>query len=556
MRSIPLLSLLLALAAPAPALELRGPALAAASNLGQGFQGDMLSAALALPVRDFRDAVYWDLVEQGPGLYRFEVDRTTYPDLLEPAGARMSLTVNNGHPAHEGGATPLGPAAVRAFGAHAARVVERFPAIDAVEVGNEFNSANFVTGPLRDDTLQARAEAYAALLASVAGQVRAVRPGVRIIGGGVHSIPTGYLGRLTALGAAAQMDALALHPYSTPIDHLARQIAVMRRDPALADMPVEITEFGAQDPQAAPGVLVRSYCQMALAGVSRAVWYALNPRGDGYVPLIGPDLGVTPAGRAFRFVQARFAGVAVEDISPDPFTYACRFGRAGVILWGAARGLEVAPGVEVLDATGDPLAPPVRLGEAEPLILTADRPLVPGEDFTLAPQRVVADTHHQFPYPAAGADTATGDGFRAFAVSPNGRQALVTMPGQDRPGEPWTPYLGTPSDRSVRVLPDSLLPGGGRVFPVAIVQEFIAPEAMRLDLTGWIDPAARSVDGVRVALLRDGAEVETWQVTDRLDLDRRGIALAKGERLAVSVGPGGSARGDVTGYRLTLTRAE
>ncbi|MGR3454406.1 hypothetical protein [Pseudooceanicola sp.] len=556
MRTIPVLSLLLALATPAQALELRGPTLAAASNLGQGFQGNMLSAALKLPVRDFRDAVYWDLVEQGAGLYRFEIDRTTYPDLLEPAGARMSLTVNNGHPAYEGGHTPLGPAAVRAFGAHAAQTVLRFPAIDAVEVGNEFNSANFVSGPLREDTLQARAEAYAALLASVSEQVRAVRPGVRIIGGGVHSIPTGYLGRLTALGAAAHMDALALHPYSTPIEHLARQIAVMRRDPALAEMPVEITEFGSQDPAAAPGVLVRSYCQMALAGVSRAVWYALNRRGDGYVPLIGPDLGVTPAGQAYRVVQGRFAGVAVEDISPDPFTYACRFGGVGVILWGAERTLEVAPGVRVLDPAGAAVAPPFRLSETEPLILTGDGPLVPGEDFTLAPQRIVADSYHQFPYPKAGADTSTVDGFRAFAVSPNGRQALVTMPGQDRQGEPWTPYLGTPSDRSVRVLPESLLPGGSADFPVEIVQEFTAPEAMRLDLTGWIDPAERSVDGVRVTLLRDGVEIEAWQVSDRLDLDRRGIALAAGERLAVSVGPGGTARGDVTLYRLTLARAE
>ncbi|MGR3373008.1 MAG: hypothetical protein ACU0D1_09390 [Pseudooceanicola nanhaiensis] len=553
MRIFTAATLMIALGAGAGhALDLKGPALAAASNFGQGFEVGMMSAALELPVRDFRDAVYWREVEQGPGRFVFDTPRTMFPDLVGARGARMSLTVNNGHPAHDGGTTPLSPEAVRAFGHHAAQTALRFPAIRAVEVGNEFNSANFVTGPLEGDTLDARARAYAALLHAVAQQVRAVRPGVRIVGGGVHSIPTGYLSRLTALGAAADMDAIALHPYSTPIEHLARQIAVMRRDPALAAMPVEITEFGSQDPDAAPDVLVRAYCQMALSGVSRAVWYALNTRGDGYAPLVGPDLELTAAGRAYRFVQSEFAGQPVEDIAPDPFTYGCRF-PGGVILWGMPRTLEPGEGVTARDATGKVLeGRSFRLGETAPLILTAGSGAV---DHTLGPQEVLADSFHQFPYPEAGADSADAAGFARFAVSPRGRAPFVTMPGQDRPGMPWTPYLGLSSDRSVRLLPESLLPGGGGTHQVGVEHVYVAPEAMEVDLTGWIDPPERSADGVVVTLALDGEEVGRWSVIDRLELDERALALPAGAELSIRVAPGETSTGDVTGYRFTLRRA-
>ena len=538
------------------ALELRGPKLAAASNFGQGFVEDLLSKALEVPVNDFRDAVYWDQVETAGGRFLFETPQTRYPDLLAKAGATMSLTVNNGHHSHESGNTPTSTSAVQAFGRHAAETVLRFPAINAVEVGNEFNSANFVFGPLKDAGIDARAEAYAALLQSVWAQVKAVRPNVRVIGGGVHSIPTGYLSRLIALGAVDFMDTIALHPYDTPTEQIARQIAVMRRLPELAEIPVEITEFGSQSPKAAPGYMLRAYCQMALSGVSRAVWYAVNTRGDGYAPLVDKDLGVTNAGRAFAFVRQTLEGLPVRDVAPDRFTYACLFEDRKLVIWGMPRTLTVMNDhVEVFDSTGDPLAGDVfHISETDPLILVTPKPLLLGHDVTLGPQRVLADSYHQFSFPGARADNQ--EGLERSVRTPDDQIPVQTMPGQDRPGRPWTPYLGVENNGSVLIHADSLLPGGSDDYPAEIVHTFTAPRMMRVDIMAHFAPVARSSDGISVAVRLDTAELAFHRGKDRFDYVATGLEIPQGGVLEFVVGPNRSAAGDVTAYRITLTQSD
>ncbi|KKK82122.1 hypothetical protein LCGC14_2806560, partial [marine sediment metagenome] len=142
--------------------DLRAPALGAASNFGQGWTPDVLAASEAIPVTDFRDAVYWRLVagdEDGVGR-DYSAARARYPDLLPELDARLSLTVNNGHPAHDAGKTPHSPEAIAAFAGFAADMVTRFPAIDRVEVGNEMNSDTFVSGPMRGAGMADRARLY------------------------------------------------------------------------------------------------------------------------------------------------------------------------------------------------------------------------------------------------------------------------------------------------------------------------------------------------------------------------------------------------------------
>ncbi len=566
-----------AVTAPAPAVlagDLRGPRLAAASNFGQGMSQGMLDAAIRLGVRDLRDALYWDRVEQGDGGFVYDRPTTTYPDALPPSGAQMSLTVNNGHPAYEDGATPLGDVAVKAFGRHAAHVAARFPAITGVEVGNEFNGQNFVTGPLLDQGLGARAKGYVALLRSVYEQTKAVRPDVRIIGGGVHSIPTGYIREMLALGAADWMDAIAVHPYSTPIDQLARQIAVLRDVPGLADMPVEITEFGSKSAGAAANDFVRGYCQMALSGVTRLAWYPLNDRGDGYVPLIAPDLGVTSAGQAYGFVLTQLEGRVVRDASPDDFTYACLFQDRILVIWGMARDVSVARDrVEVRSATGQVLdGARFRLSETAPLILMARDGALRDGDYALAAQTVLADSFHQFAYPAdaRGSDPSTpapvstptpgparampaAQGFeRGYRVDGE-VSALITMPGQGGPGRPWTPWLGIPGDPGVRVLSDTLVTGGNDPRG-EIVHTYMAPQDMRVAINARFAPAERSLDGITVTIRRNDTALIQVPVKHDFTYDKAGVHLRKGDVLEFGVSAGATTTGDVTAYRITLTQ--
>ncbi|PWJ22182.1 hypothetical protein [Jannaschia seohaensis] len=530
MRWVHVLFLTAALAGAAPAQELRGPDMAVASNFGQGMPLGLLQAAVAAGIADFRDAVYWDRVEGPDGRFRFVRGRDTFPARLP----RMSLTVNNGHPAYEEGATPVTPEGIAAFGRHAAETAARFPTVDAVEIGNEINSENFVTGPLRAGGLVRRAEGYTALLESVARQVRAVRPDVRILGGALHSLPTGYTALLDRAGAFAHMDALAFHPYDTPPEVLPAQVAEMRRLPALAEMPFEITEYGTPDAEAAPALLLKMHCMAALSGVTRLAWYPLHPRGDGFAPVLTRAGEVTELGRAYLFVQDRLAGLPVTNAAPDAFARGCRYGDAATVIWGAPREVILPPGARTLGPNGTEMAPV--LSEEVPLLVLGPPP-------TLGPVDLLADSFLQFGYP--------GKGFTRLARNPLGVAPLVTMPGQGRSGVPWTPYLGRPDDPGVRLLSRSLLPSGTAAFPVEVVHRYVAPAALEAELDLMLHPAARSVDGVRLTVSLDGAAVTDLHVTERHEA-RHAFSLAEGSVLEIAVGPGDTALGDVTGYRFTL----
>lgn len=534
--------------------DLRGPTLAVASNFGQGYLEDLMDQALAWGVTDFRDAVYWDRVEGPDGQFTFTTPETTYPDQLADGDARMSLTVNNGHPAYDDGATPLSPQAVAAFAFHAAEMLLRFPAIDAIEVGNEFNTANFVSGPLRDSDLDARADAYVALLEAVATRARLANPDVRIIGGGVHSIPTGYLRKLIERGAMAHMDTLALHPYSTPVEHYAKQIEVMRRIPELAEIPVEITEFGIQSEASAPGKLMRSHCQYGLAGASRLAWYAVNERGDGFIPLIARDGRVTAAGRAYRFVQSELAGELIEDVSPDPFTYACLYGERKLVIWGMPRSLTLnSPELQIFDATGTVLSGSVHdISETDPLMIVAPNSLSIEDDIVLGPQTVIADSYHGFSYPDLPETAAAPGGFLRQVVSGGNVLGMQTRPGQDRPGRPWTPWLGIPENADVRALPLTLLPSGNADNAVTIRHRHIAEEPQDVVVDMSLAPSDRSNDGVTLSVMHNDSQIAAWAGQGDLTVQLAHLALAEGDTLDIVVGPGQTSTGDVTSYRFTL----
>ncbi|OWU83478.1 hypothetical protein ATO6_18755 [Oceanicola sp. 22II-s10i] len=551
-----LLALCTGLSGGAQALDLRGPALAVASSFGQSMPPDLLDRALSLGVRDFRDELFWFRTEGDDGRFRFDTPLSNYPDRIGAAGGTVSLLVNNGHQNYEDGATPLGTRAVRGFGRHAAAVVQRFPEVTSVEVGNEFNSDGFVSGPLRDRDLDARAAAYTALLQSVHEQVRAVRPEVRIIGGGVHSVPTGYLRRMLELGAADYMDSIALHPYDTPVDQLRREIDVMRRLPGLAEMPVEITEFGSESTAEAANTFLRGYCQMALSGVSRLAWYALNERGDGFVPLIGADLQTTPAFDSWTLVRDRMEGRAVIDASPDPVTYGCLFDERVLVIWGEPRELTVlAPDVRAVDATGAPLdGDQFTLQTDAPVILLSDRPIKAGRDYRLGPQGVIADSFHQFTFPDPDRPGTSSDPFRRFLRYGTKEFDLQTMPGQDKPGRPWTPWLGLPEDESARLLANVILPVSSSGQPVEIVHAFTAPEPMRLDVKANFEVLGDGGDGITVTVRRNGTAIGRWTGRDRYAFERADLALNTGDTLEIAVSAGGSADGDLTAYRITLRR--
>lgn len=531
------------------------PPIAAASNFGQAWRPGLLEAAAALPVRDLRDAVYWDDVERSGGRYVFDNNRSLYPDRLPTHDMAMSLTVNSGHFAYDGGVTPHTPEGVAAFARFAAFAVARFPAIHSVEVGNEMNSDGFVSGPMETSDLDARAAYYVAMLRATWQMVKATDPDTQVLGGAAHSIPIAWITALLDHGAAAYMDALVIHPYTTAPEHLARQIALLRDRTALGDMPLEVTEFGHEDPAVAPAYMMKHYCQMALSGVRRVVWYPLNVRGDGFVPLIDERGDITDAGRAYRLIQAQLVNRPVTDVAPDPFTYACQFGPHRLMIWGEPRSLQLSdPALAALGPTGTKLDPAaLRLSMTTPILIVSDGPAVAlGQTVRLGPQRVIADSTHQFHYPAPGLMRAPRDPFLRFGQHRGEVFAFETRPGQEKGGVPWTPYLGSKQDGLLRLGPDWLVPSAWPGGPIDVVHRYTAQHSGAVDLDVRVDPGDDSVDGVIVDLLVNGTLLERRAVAGAEIIAHPRLSLAAGDQIDVVVRPGETATGDSAKFRITV----
>jgi len=434
-----------------------------------------------------------------------------------------------------------------------AAVLDRFPAIRSLEVGNEFNGNDFVSGPIIEMSLGRRAAAYVALLRSVYTQAKAENPDVRVIGGAALAIPDGYLAQVFAAGGGQYMDALALHPYTTPAEQLARQIAVLRRIPGARHIPVEITEFGAPSGTNAPARLLKGYCQLALAGVTRLVWYPLGPRGDGFLPLLDAARNPTPVGRMFGLIARKMVGRRVQDIAPDAFTYGCRFGQKALILWGAPRRVDVKTGVRVVTPDGMPAdVSHFALSRRVPLVFLSDHPISLGRDVILGPARVLVDSFDQFAYPAPDGG-AGGEAALSRLSFQNGQETRLRLsPGQGGEGTLWTPSLGDAKDGFLRLSARMLRPAGNAQNPVLVINRYRAPRDMRVTIRARFTPEDTSVDGITVDITLNGKALGRFRGKAPVLFVRKGVSLHKGDRLDFRVGPNGDATGDVTAYRITL----
>lgn len=550
-RLVSILGLGLLVAAGATAEPARAPVLGAAANFGQTWHPDMLAAATRAGIATLRDELHWDFAERD-GAYVFGDPILAYPDALAARDMALTLITGGGHPAHDGGVTPYSPAAVAAYAAFFATAAARFPAVDAVEVGNEMNSEDFTAGPAHDADIAGRAHYYAALLRATHDAVRAARPDARILGGAAHSIPLAWFDTLSREGAAAWMDAIALHPYTTPPEQFRRQVALLRAVPGFETLPIEVTELGTPDAAAAPALLVKSFCQMPLAGVTRLTWYPLSPRGDGFEPLLAADGSLTATGRTWAFLSETLSGLPVTDVAPDPFTYACQFGDAALVIWGAPRDVRLDdPALTAHDASGAPVAAP-RLSRDTPLVVLTTGPAPRlGDTVRLGPQAVIADSFDQFAYPGQ-----PGDGFDRFARVGDARVPFALGPGQQVGGVPWTPHLWTDRDGTLRMDAGFLLPSMWDGTPAEIIHAFEAPEAMVVAVEAMVAPTSETTDGVVLTLRLNGAPLAEMTIPERTELTEPRIPLAAGDRLELVLGPGASAEGDSSTYRFTLRRAE
>ena len=536
----------------ATALDARHPTrIGAASNFSQGWSPATFAAARQLAVPRLRDSLRWDRVERQKGVYLFDKTTTQYPELAARAGMRITLTLNWGNPLYDGGNTPHSPEALAALGQFAVAVVKRFPAIDTLEVGNEVNGANFVSGMVKEAGLAQRARYHLAMVNAVAAAVHPLRPDIMITGGATHSLPGGFLWPLTQADTRHALQGLALHPYTTPIDQLAAQIEHLCSAPSMSGHPLFITEFASQSPDRAGDDLVRAYSTFAALHAAEFDWYPLNPRGGSHVALFDDHGTLTRAGQAFRFVQSHLASYPARDASPDRFTTIHSFGDRAWVLWGAERPLAITrPDVHAYDATGTALpAGALMLREEAPLILLSDAPLnqLPVQ---LGCSSLIADSRLQFTFPDHGGMGSTVDPFERFARKAGKTLALTTMPGQQRAGVPWNPYLGLASDPAIHLDGTSIRVGSGRL-PAEIVQRLsvVAGRPLRLRIT--LDPASQGPVDLILTIHQGERTLAQRKVTGPLTFDDTLPADPAGS-LAISLSSVSSGAAPAMRYRIQV----
>ncbi|MEM0905714.1 MAG: hypothetical protein AAGJ94_00010 [Pseudomonadota bacterium] len=530
--------------------------LGAVSNFSQGLPHRFAATAADLGITNFRDGMVWRQVEERPGVFTFDGPRVNFPDAVADAGATVSLTIHWGNPLYDEGFTPHSPEALAAQQPFTRAILERFPKVDTIEVGNEFNGTTFVSGPVREMNVDGRAAAHVAILKEIYEAAQSAGREITVLGGATHSIPTRYIWDILDAGGAEIMDAIAIHPYSTTPEQFGKQIAVMRRHPDAKDLPIQVTEFGTRNIEGAPAFFLKWIAVMAVNGVERAVWYPLTARQDGYEPLMDREGALTPVGEAFAFAQQHLAGRNAHDVSPDAYTFAVRFGEYALVLWGAPRSVRLADGITAFGPTGAPLAASgLSVSADTPIILLSEEiPVALGNTVTLGPQTLLADSFFDFAYPdPEAAPVSAADGPLTFLAQRDGAEIpLTTQAGQDRGGVPWNPYLSGDRLFPLVLTSRTMVPRAGR--PAAeVVARYDAPADGPVDVVAHFVPSERTEDGVSLTVTLNGTVLAETAGTTQLSFADQ-VALSAGDRLAFALGPNGTQKGDATRYRITIAK--
>ncbi len=200
------------------------------------------------------------------------------------------------------------------------------------------------------------------------------------------------------------------------------------------------------------------------------------------------------------------------------------FGANRIVLWGDPRSVAVQrDDIAALDARGRPVGFDQLVLQAErAIVLTSERPIDFANDVRLGCQTMVADSYYQFAYGPADRRSELAR-FEPSAMVAGSRRNWVLMPGQQRTGVPWTPYLGLPGRGNLRLTADNVIlrqRAGERVAaefeyagrpmrPLQLALTIESAQGAAVEFSAQIDDA----NGMRLVRSEAGAISETTQVS-------------------------------------------
>lgn len=504
--------------------------LAVVTHFAQGWSTQIIAPAELIGVQSIRDGVYWEDVEKIPGVYEFSSKRVTFPNIIHAQNIDLTLLFASSNPLYDAGTTPHTPEAVAAFARFVLATLREYPWVRRIEIGNEFNAQNFVSGEVRDSPYTERAGYHARLVAAVDEILSQEFSDVEIIGGAMHSIPVGYAEMLVEAGAMNHLDGIAFHPYTSPPEQLASHIDMLRATMGDHHLPLYVTEFSQEfeNLNDGPGYLVKMTSVMAAEDVQMAIWYALReqPWYKGTELLDKRGLR-KPAADAYDFISSEVLPQGpARRLPSDPFTHLYIFGESVLVAWGEPRDIELPDSVEWYDARGrklDPVNGPRRLDRDMPLVAISSRPLSPETEVVMGPQALLGDSFFQFD-PRLGQDgtvlaewraegTDGGSSWTYLMADGNGNTSpLATMPGGERQDEAWRPYVGHPYRRPLSISENSVVPvifgeGANPEASYSIIERFHpAAESLAVICGRW-QVSDTSSDGISIQIINNGDSI-------------------------------------------------
>lgn len=530
------ISIALALAAAAPVSDTMQ--LGVTTHFSQGWPITLLSKVETVGATTIRDSLHWPRVELQPGRYEFRDSNSRHVARACAAGHKVLLGIEPRNPLYDNGQTVFSPAARAAFARYILAIADRYPdCVIAIEIGNEINGRNGMTGPAAIN----RPLSHTAILRDVYTLVKPKHPGLALLGGSTNTIATGFLARLFEAGALDVMDGVVVHPYRPEPEgvswELARLNAAMQR--AGKVKPIWATEFSKdfERPAAAPDFVLKMLTMMSGAGVAGAYWYALLDQK--FFPTMGLLTiggGDKPAAQAFGHAARDLVrrGRAVRIGTDDTALFHYRFGSDRQVIWGTRRSLEVVGDATFTAADGTAIARPAAVSET-PIIVKGTVTVRTG------PAEVLADSTYGF-------------GQAPWNYYARRKQAAP------RPLGPidwlWTTYIGTPAIRPMAITPVGMTLAGNVVAPIEAIVRFTSTVAMPAFVSACLSPRSLKGDGVVVELKHNGTSIwrGTLAPTQPQLTAAVPVVLASSDTIDFVVGPNRTSLGDQVKYRFRVSR--
>ena len=205
------------------------------------------NAMYGLGIQSVRVDAPWASIEVARGRYEIPAWLESAVDTARQHGVQPLLILEYGHPLY-GTDKPRTDAAIAAFAAYAAFVTKHFAGrVRLFDLWNEWDAHTGRTTP-------GSADDYVALARRVYPAIKAANPDTVVLTGGITSfgLAQGWMERFFALGGAAFVDGVSLHPYNfeqrtanTPEAAIAEldRVNVLSAS-AGRTLPIYVTEIG------------------------------------------------------------------------------------------------------------------------------------------------------------------------------------------------------------------------------------------------------------------------------------------------------------------------